>query len=82
VIEEILEVYWFMTKVVLVKTLVILVSVVVLVLHFNVGHSFSCFVNLFLKLRKTKHILLALLQLLVDHFEIVDLLIKLLVLRF
>jgi hypothetical protein len=71
-----------MTKIVLVEALVILVHVVVLVLRFNVVHFFICFVNLFLKLRKMKHLLLALLQLLVDCFEVVDLLIELLVLWF
>jgi hypothetical protein len=65
VIEEILEVKWFMMKIVLVKTLIVLVPIVVLVLLFNVRHLFSCFINLFLKLRKTKHLLPALLQLLV-----------------
>jgi hypothetical protein len=78
IIEKIFEVDWFMTKIVLVKTLIILVHVVVLVQRFKVAHFFSCFVNLFLKLRKTKHHL----QLLVDCFEIVDLLVKLLVLWF
>jgi hypothetical protein len=77
-----LEVDWFMMKIVLVEALVILVLVVVLVLRFNVAHFFSCFVNLFFKLIKTKHLLPALLQLLVDCFEIVDLLVKLLVLWF
>ena len=72
-----MEVDWFMTNIVLVEALVILDPVVVLVLRFNVVHFF---VNLFLKLRKTKHLLPALLQSLVDCFEVVDLLIKLLVL--
>jgi hypothetical protein len=65
-----------MMKIVLVKTLAILV------LRFNVVHFFSCFVNLFLKLQKKKHLILMLLQLLVDCFDIVDLLVKLLVLWF
>jgi hypothetical protein len=82
VIEEVLEVDWFMTKIVLVEALAVLVPVVVLVLRFNVVHFFNCFVNLFLKLRKTKHLLPALLQLLVDCFEVIDLLIELLVLWF
>ena len=72
-----------MTKVVMIVTIMILVPVVVHVfVLFDVAHLFSCFVNLFLKLRKTKHLLPALLQLLVDCFEVVDLLIELLVLWF
>jgi hypothetical protein len=71
-----------MTKIVMVEALVILVPVVVVVLCFNVAHFFSCFVNLLLKLKKMKHLLSALLQLLVDCFEVVDLLIQLLVLWF
>jgi hypothetical protein len=47
-----LEVDWFMMKVVLVKILIILVHVVVLVLHFNVAHFFSCFVNIFSEAQK------------------------------
>jgi hypothetical protein len=69
-----------MMKIVLVEALVILVSIVVLVLRFNIAHFFSCFVNLFLKFIKMTHLLPALLKLLVDCFEVVDLLIKLLVL--
>ena len=56
-----MEVDWFMTKIVLVEALVILVPIVVLVLRFNVAHFFSCFVNLFLKFRKTKNLIPALL---------------------
>jgi hypothetical protein len=48
----------------------------------NVAHPFSCFVNTFLKLRKTKHLLPALLHLLVGCFKVIYLLIKLLILRF
>jgi hypothetical protein len=77
-----LEVDWFMTKSVLVEALVILVPVVVLALRFNVAHFLICFINLYLKFRKTKHLLPMLLQLLVDCFEVVDLLIELLVLWF
>jgi hypothetical protein len=66
----------------MVEALIILVHVVVLVLCFKVAHFFICFVNLFLKFRKTKHLLLALLQLLLDCFEVVGLLIELLVLWF
>jgi hypothetical protein len=77
-----LEVNWFMTKIVMVEALVILVLVVVLVLHFNVAHIFGCFINLFLKFRRMKHLLPALLQLLVDCFNVVDLLIEFLVLWF
>jgi hypothetical protein len=70
-------------KVVLVMTLMILVLVVVLIfVHFDVVHLFSCFIDLLLKLRKTKHLLLALLHLLMDCFEVVDLTIKFLVLQF
>jgi hypothetical protein len=67
-----LEVDWFR-----VEALVILVLVIVLVLQFNVAHLFSSFVNLFLKFRKTKDLLPVLLQLMVDCFEVVDLLIEL-----
>jgi hypothetical protein len=63
-----------------VTTLVVHITVVVLILLFNVPHLFYCFVNLSLKFKKTKHLLPVLLQLLVDFFEVVDLLIKLLVL--
>jgi hypothetical protein len=66
----------------MVEALVILVPIGVLVLRFNVSHFFSCFVNIFLEFRKTKHLLHTLLQLLVDCFEVVDLLIKLLILWF
>jgi hypothetical protein len=45
--REVLEVDWFMTKIVMVEALIILVHVVVLVLCFNVAHFFRCFVNLF-----------------------------------
>jgi hypothetical protein len=46
VIEEVLEVDWFMTKILMVEALIILVPVVVMVLRFNVAHFFSCFVNI------------------------------------
>jgi hypothetical protein len=66
-------------KVVMIATIMILVPVVVHVfVCFDVVHLFSCFVNLPLKLRKTKHFLLVLLNLLMDEFKVVDLLIKLL----
>jgi hypothetical protein len=45
---------------------------------FDVAHLFSFFVNLPLKLRKTKHFLLVLLNLLMDEFKVAGLLIKLL----
>jgi hypothetical protein len=66
--------------IVMVETLIILVPIIVLVFCFNVTNFFSCFVNLFMKFKKLKHLLPVLLQLLVDCFEVIDLLIKLLVL--
>jgi hypothetical protein len=74
-----LEVDWTMMKIVMVMPLIVLIPVVLLILRFNVAHFFGCFVNLFLKLRKTKHLLPTLIQLLVDGFEVIDFLIKLLV---
>jgi hypothetical protein len=47
VIEEVLDVDWFMTKILMVEALIIPVHVVVMVLRFNVAHFFSCFVNIF-----------------------------------
>jgi hypothetical protein len=56
-----------MTKVVMIVTITILVLVVVHVfMRFDVAHLFSCFVYLPLKLRKIKHFLLALLNMLMD----------------
>jgi hypothetical protein len=73
-----LNVELFMTKDVIV-TIMILVPVVVHVfMRFDVAHLFSSFANLSLKLRKTKHFLLALLDLQMDEFKVADLLIKLL----
>ena len=64
-------------------TLMILVLVVVpIFVHFDVMHLFSCFIDLLLKLKKTKHLFLALLHLLMDFFEVVDLMIKFIVLQF
>jgi hypothetical protein len=71
-----------MTNIVMIMTLIVLILVIVLILRFNIAHLFSCFVNLFLKLRKTKHLLPVLLHLLVDYFEVIDLLIKLLIMWF
>jgi hypothetical protein len=71
-----------MTNIVMVEALIILVPIIVLVFRFNVTNFFSCFVNLFMKFRKLKHLLPALLQLMVDCFQVVDFLIKLLVLWF
>jgi hypothetical protein len=66
-----------MTKVVMVMTLMILVLVVVLIfMRFDVAYLFSCLIDLLLKLREAKHLLPALLHLLVDCFEVVDLTIK------
>jgi hypothetical protein len=66
----------------MIKALIVLILVVVLILRLNVAHLFSCFINPFLKLKNTKHLLPALLQLLVDCFEVIDMSIKLLVLWF
>jgi hypothetical protein len=76
-----LEVEWLMTKIVKIMTLIVLVLVVVLILRFNVTHLFNCFIILFLKLRKMKHLLPMLFHLLVDCFDVIDLLIKILVLQ-
>jgi hypothetical protein len=57
--------------------IIILVHVVVHVfVRFDVAHLFGYFINLHLRLRKTKHFLLALLNLLVDEFKVADLIIK------
>jgi hypothetical protein len=78
-IEEILKIEFFMTNVVMIVTDMILVLVFVHVfVCFDVAHLFSCFVNLPLKLKKQSIFSLCFLDLLMDEFEVVDLLIKLL----
>jgi hypothetical protein len=58
------------------KAIMFLVLVVLVVMRFDVAHPFGCFVDLLLELREPKHCLLARLDLLMCHFEVVDLLIK------
>jgi hypothetical protein len=69
IIEEILEVELLLMEIVVIMVFMVLVLVIVLILCFNISHLFSCFVNLFPKLRKTKHLLSSLLYLSVDCFE-------------
>jgi hypothetical protein len=60
------------------KVVMFLVLVVLVFVRFDVAHVFGCFVDLLLELRETKHILLVHLDLVMDHFKVVDLVIKLL----
>jgi hypothetical protein len=56
IIEEILDIEFFMMKVVMIASIIILVFIVVYVfMRFDVAHLLGCFINLPLKLRKTKH---------------------------
>jgi hypothetical protein len=61
----------------MILTLMLKVSVVVLMLLMfsmlrNVAHFVICIIDLYLKLRGTKNLLLALLDLLMNSFEVVD----------
>jgi hypothetical protein len=75
----------FMPKVVMIVTLMLKVSIAVLVFLFisvmrNIAHLLGCFINPFLELRKLKHLFFALFDLVVDGFEVVDLMIELVIL--
>jgi hypothetical protein len=71
-----------MLKVVMIVTLMLKVPIAVLVFLLtnvmrNIAHLLGCFINLFLELRKPKHLFFVIFDLLVDGFEVVDLLIEL-----
>jgi hypothetical protein len=59
--------------------IVVLVFLLISVLC-NVVHLLGCFINMLLKLRKSKHLLFQLFNLLVDGFKVGNLLIKLIIL--
>jgi hypothetical protein len=64
-----MDIEFFMMKVVMVASIIILVPIVVHVfVRLDVAHLFSCFLNLPLKVRKTKHFLLGILNLLMDGY--------------
>jgi hypothetical protein len=65
-------------KIVMISPIIILIPKVVQVfMRLGIAHVFSCFVNISLEYWKTKHLLPALLHLLVNGLKVTDFLIKL-----
>jgi hypothetical protein len=77
----------FMAKVIKIVTLMSKVTMIVLIVLLlsilrNVAHLLICVINLLLKLRKSKHLLLLLHDLPANSFEVVDFSIKFIISRF
>jgi hypothetical protein len=62
------------------KVSLVLPILLVLSIMRNVSHLFSCFVNLLLQFGPSKHFFFSFLHLLMDGFEVVDILIQLIIL--